>query len=233
MCFSTVKVLPDSMMLILFYLISCVSLASASMGPGQFELKPEDIPHVGPEMKNPREVSLHEVVGAYENDTGVTILHDIGAWAKPCVSPVWQEGDPICGNGRRVVVNGSSVWMVPDGEPCQLKCPSEKWYLQPNVEELRCGSVLLNGVPEEGVSCSCCVWQVTALMFMLPILCILPCFFRDFRRRCFDRDQKIDDRVALEKFEEEKRTDEMLQQVSAAVPVALAGLRASAMMSPN
>jgi len=178
-------------------------------GPGFYELGRDAFPHKATGVKDPRETSLHEVVGVYEKKTEVTVLHDIGAWAKPCVSPLWEKEDPICGNGRKVAVgvagNGTKgsgdtvlLWLLPPGESCQVRCPSDRWYLQPNVDELKCGSVLLDDAPDEGVTCSCCLWYIEAIMLMLPLAIILPCFFWDFRRRCADRDKKIDDRIREE-----------------------------------
>lgn len=181
------------------------SLSAGKIGPGFYELGHDSFPHKGTGVKDPREASLHEVVGVFEKNSEVTVLHDIGAWAKPCVSPVWEAEDPICGNGRKVAVNAGNgndsilLWLVPPGEACQVRCPSDRWYLQPNVDELKCGSVLLDDVPDDGVTCSCCLWHIEAIMLMLPLALILPCFFFDFRRRCADRDAKIEARIQEEK----------------------------------
>jgi hypothetical protein len=98
---------------------------------------------------------------------------------QPCVSPLWAPDDPVCNNARAVyasaVVNGSDngsltrFWVVPAGEPCQLRCSKGNWHLKPNVDMLPCNNVLLEDVPDT-LQCSCCLSWVTSTIILLPLV---------------------------------------------------------------
>eukprot|EP00927_Polykrikos_kofoidii_P065676 TRINITY_DN61405_c0_g1_i1.p1 TRINITY_DN61405_c0_g1~~TRINITY_DN61405_c0_g1_i1.p1 ORF type:complete len:276 (-),score=50.89 TRINITY_DN61405_c0_g1_i1:74-901(-) len=91
---------------------------------------------------------------------------------QPCVSPLWDLGDPVCSNARAVTAvlqnfSSTTYWLVPAGEPCEVRCSKGNWIMQPNVQAFPCNSLVFKDTPAE-VICQCCRQWVIGLWVLLP-----------------------------------------------------------------